>query len=309
MSEETRELHELVQSARAWIEWLHYSGVDELPSHTDLAREIGTIGSGGSAAPKLTRQPKASRPAHLEPSRQRLPGAPAPARAAPERPLEAFDQAAPAMSDHAADAPVARTHLPADERRRRLAVLAETANTCTRCRLHAGRTQSVFGRGDPGAEIVFVGEGPGYHEDQAGVPFVGAAGQLLDKMIVAMGLAPDEVYICNAVKCRPPENRKPEPDELQACAPFLQEQLELLQPKVLVALGATGVQALLGSKSGIMRIRGVWKLYKGRIPVMPTFHPAYLLRSPEKKREVWDDLKAVLARIGREPPPARARGR
>src|SRR5690606_16285087 len=131
-------------------------------------------------------------------------------------------------------------------RRRRLALLADEANACTRCRLHEGRTRSVFSRGTPDAEIVFVGEGPGYHEDQQGKPFVGAAGQLLDKMIAAMGLSPDEVYICNAVKCRPPDNRKPEPDEMAACAPYLQQQLEIIQPKVIVALGATGVQALIG---------------------------------------------------------------
>jgi uracil-DNA glycosylase family 4 len=164
----------------------------------------------------------------------------------------------------------------------------------------------VFSRGSATAELVFVGEGPGADEDRQGLPFVGAAGQLLDKMIGAMGYSRDDVYICNALKCRPPNNRKPEPDEMEACAPYLKEQLELLEPKVLVALGATGVQALIGSAVGITRMRGNWKLYRGRIPLMPTFHPAYLLRSPEKKRDVWEDLKQVMRKMGKEPPEQRS---
>lgn len=193
----------------------------------------------------------------------------------------------------------------AEGRRARLNVLAEEVRACTRCGLHRERTQAVFARGDGSAGVCFVGEGPGADEDAQGYPFVGAAGQLLDRMIVAMGLSRDEVYVCNIVKCRPPKNRKPEPEEMAACKPYLEEQIELVQPQVMVALGATAVQGLLGTSEGITRLRGKWKLYRGRIPVMPTFHPAYLLRTPGAKREVWEDLQAVLRQMGRAIPERR----
>lgn len=155
----------------------------------------------------------------------------------------------------------------------------------------------MFSRGTGVSGLVFVGEGPGEEEDLQGFPFVGPAGQLLDRMIAAMELGRDDVYVCNIVKCRPPKNRKPEPDEMSACMPFLAEQLSLLEPKVIVALGATAVQGLLGTSEGITRMRGHWKLYRGQIPVMPTFHPAYLLRTPTAKRDVWKDLQEVLRRM------------
>lgn len=189
-----------------------------------------------------------------------------------------------------------------DERQTRLALLAEEARACSRCALHAERKQAVFARGNPFSELCFVGEGPGADEDALGEPFVGAAGQLLDKMIVAMGYRRDEVYICNIVKCRPPKNRKPEPAEMAACSPFLTEQLGLIQPRVIVALGATAVQGLIGASEGITRLRGKWKLYKGTTPIMPTFHPAYLLRSPGAKRDVWADLQEVMRHLGKGPP-------
>ena len=150
--------------------------------------------------------------------------------------------------------------------------------------------------------VCFVGEGPGQEEDEQGVPFVGKAGQLLDRMIAAMGLARDDVYVCNVVKCRPPGNRKPEPDEMSACLPFVRRQLELMDPEVVVALGATAVQGLLGTTEGITRLRGRWRLYNGTVAVMPTFHPAYLLRNPSAKAAVWQDLQAVLRQMGLEPP-------
>jgi DNA polymerase len=183
-----------------------------------------------------------------------------------------------------------------------LTVLAEQVSGCQLCSLSATRTQTVFARGTGRSGIVFVGEGPGADEDAQGLPFVGKAGQLLDRMIDAMGIARDDVYICNVVKCRPPENRKPEESEMAACRPYLTEQLELLSPKVIVALGATAVHGLLGLSMGITRIRGQWRLYRGQIPVMPTFHPAYLLRQPTAKREVWQDLQAVLDHLGLKPP-------
>jgi uracil-DNA glycosylase len=189
---------------------------------------------------------------------------------------------------------------------RRLEVLAELSRACTRCNLCKQRKQAVFARGSGGSGVCFVGEGPGADEDAQGLPFVGKAGQLLDRMIEAMGLLRDDVYVCNVVKCRPPDNRKPEPDEMAACAPYLSEQLELVAPRVIVALGATAVEGLLGATDGgITRMRGKWKSYRGQIDVMPTFHPAYLLRNPAAKREVWDDLQEVLRRLGRSIPARR----
>ncbi len=192
-----------------------------------------------------------------------------------------------------------------EDRRRRLATLAEEVRPCTRCRLCEKRTQTVFARGDGSSGVCFIGEGPGADEDAQGFPFVGKAGQLLDRMIEAMGLERDSVYVCNIVKCRPPDNRKPEPEEMAACMPYLNEQLELVAPQVIVALGATAVQGLFGTTEGITRMRGKWKTLRGQIPVMPTFHPAYLLRTPSAKREVWEDLQEVLRKLGRAPPTRR----
>jgi uracil-DNA glycosylase family 4 len=189
--------------------------------------------------------------------------------------------------------------------KRRLAVLADAVSACTRCGLAAQRKQTVFARGTGSSGICFVGEGPGADEDAQGLPFVGAAGQLLDKMIAAMGLARDDVYVCNVVKCRPPDNRKPDALEMAACLPYLEQQLVLIRPQVIVALGATAVQGLLGSTEGITRLRGKWQLFRGQIAVMPTFHPAYLLRTPAAKREVWEDLQQVLQRVGRSTPARR----
>ncbi len=175
---------------------------------------------------------------------------------------------------------------------------------CTRCKLCSGRTQIVFGVGNPRAELVFVGEGPGADEDAQGVPFVGKAGQLLTKMIEAMGFARDEVYICNVVKCRPPGNRNPEPDEIAACEPFLQAQLRAIGPKVIVGLGKFAVQTLLRDPSPISRIRGNWREYEG-IKLMPTFHPAYLLRDPSQKKLAWADLQQVMSFFGKKGPGSR----
>ena len=167
---------------------------------------------------------------------------------------------------------------------------------CTRCKLHKGRTNIVFGVGSPEARLMFVGEAPGEDEDLQGYPFVGKAGQLLTKMIEAMGLRREDVYICNTVKCRPPNNRNPEPDELLACEPFLKGQLGAVKPEAIVTLGKFAAQALLREQTPITRLRGQWREYEG-IPVMPTFHPAYLLRSPAEKGKVWEDLKQVMKRL------------
>ena len=174
---------------------------------------------------------------------------------------------------------------------------------CTRCKLHKGRHNIVFGVGDAHARLMFVGEAPGEDEDLKGEPFVGRAGQLLTKMIEAMGLSREQVYICNTVKCRPPNNRNPEPDELETCEPFLKGQLAAVKPEVIVTLGKFAAQALLRDETAISRLRGQWRQYEG-IPLMPTFHPAYLLRSPGEKGKVWDDLKQVMKKLGLQPPKA-----
>ncbi len=184
---------------------------------------------------------------------------------------------------------------PAASRRERLALVEEQVRTCTRCELHTGRTQTVFARGNPDSPLVFIGEGPGQEEDRTGQPFVGPAGQLLDKMIAAMGLHRDDVYICNVVKCRPPKNRTPLPNEAGACAPFLEAQVDTVAPRVIVALGRCAAENLgLVPEGGSWR--GRWGRYRG-IDVMPTYHPAFLLRSPEFKRPVWEDLQKVMGRL------------
>lgn len=171
---------------------------------------------------------------------------------------------------------------------------------CTRCKLHGGRTRLVFGVGNPAAELMFVGEGPGADEDREGEPFVGRAGQLLTKMIEAMGFARSEVYIANVVKCRPPGNRDPEPDEIEACEPFLKAQIAAIRPRVVVALGRFAVQTLLRDTTPISRQRGRWREYEG-VKLMPTFHPAYLLRNPAEKKPAWEDLQAVMREFGKSP--------
>jgi uracil-DNA glycosylase family 4 len=172
---------------------------------------------------------------------------------------------------------------------------------CTRCKLHGGRTRLVFGVGDPSAQLMFVGEGPGADEDQQGEPFVGRAGQLLTKMIEAMGFARSDVYIANVVKCRPPGNRDPEPDEIQSCEPFLQAQIAAVRPRIIVALGRFAVQTLLRDTTPISRQRGRWREYEG-VKLMPTFHPAYLLRNPAEKKPAWEDLQLVMKEFGKSSP-------
>jgi DNA polymerase len=174
---------------------------------------------------------------------------------------------------------------------------------CTRCKLHRGRTHIVFGEGNPKAEILFIGEGPGEEEDRQARPFVGRAGQLLTKIIQeGMKLRREDVYIANIVKCRPPANREPERDEVAACSPFLLAQIRSIGPKVIVTLGRPATSTLLGRPVPITRVRGAWQDFHG-IPLMPTYHPAYVLRqyTPQTRREVWDDMKQVLRRIGGAP--------
>jgi uracil-DNA glycosylase len=170
---------------------------------------------------------------------------------------------------------------------------------CTRCKLHRGRNSIVFGDGSGKAQLVFVGEGPGHDKDVQGLPFVGRAGKLLNQMIEAMGLQRKDVYICNVVKCRPPENRLPERDEIECCSPFLLRQLDVIDPKVVVCLGACAAQTLLQTNRGISHFRGQWLEFRGR-RLLATYHPAYLLRNPAAKSEVWKDLQKVMAVLGLE---------
>lgn len=176
-----------------------------------------------------------------------------------------------------------------------LASIAAEIARCTRCSLHQERTQTVPGQGDPKPEILFVGEAPGKDEDEQGLAFVGRAGKLLTKMIEAMGLSRQQVFIANINKCRPPGNRKPTPTEMATCLPFLKQQIGLLKPKVIIAMGATAVEGLVTLPEGetISKVRGQWLEFEN-IPLMPTYHPAYLLRNPAMKRPVWEDLKTVL---------------
>ena len=178
-----------------------------------------------------------------------------------------------------------------------LDAVREELGECHRCRLGDTRTTLVFGTGNPQARLVFVGEAPGGDEDRQGIPFVGEAGQLLTKIVQAMGYGRDEIYICNVLKCRPPQNRNPQSDEIEQCHPFLLKQLRAIGPEVIVALGSFAAQTLLKSKEPISKLRGVFHDYHG-IPLMPTFHPAYLLRNPGAKREVWDDMQKVMKRLG-----------
>jgi len=189
-----------------------------------------------------------------------------------------------------------------EQRRQELTVLAERIKTCMRCaELASTRTQTVFGVGLVGAELCFIGEAPGADEDAQGEPFVGAAGQLLNRIIAACGMKREEVYICNILKCRPPGNRQPLPDEAAHCREYLDRQLDLVRPKYICCLGATAAQNLLNTTQSIGKMRGRFLDYRG-IAVMCTYHPAYLLRSPEKKKDVWEDMKRLLAQMGRPVP-------
>jgi DNA polymerase len=205
----------------------------------------------------------------------------------------------------AADAilnPEAESLSDGEQRRQELTVLSGTVAKCVRCpALVSTRQRTVFGVGPLDPELCFIGEAPGADEDRQGEPFVGAAGQLLNRIIAACGLKREEVYICNILKCRPKGNRTPQPDEAHNCREYLDRQLELVRPRFICALGACAAQNLLGTSTGIKRLRGTFQEYRG-IPVLCTFHPAYLLRNPDAKKDVWEDMKKLLARMGRSVP-------
>ncbi|HVY39338.1 MAG TPA: uracil-DNA glycosylase [Polyangia bacterium] len=262
--------------------------MSRIRTHLDMRGRSGLLGV--VAAPKKPAAAAATSPQKAAPAATRsAPAVRAPADAVVAvSPAPDTDGGEPAAPRGAAALQVVRDHL----------------GDCQRCKLAPQRTNLVFGVGNPLADLIFVGEAPGADEDAQGEPFVGKAGQLLTKMIEAMGYTRQDVYICNVLKCRPPGNRNPEPDEVAACEPFLKRQLAAIRPRMIVALGKFAVQCLLRDESPISRLRGNFRTYEG-IPLMPTFHPAYLLRDPSKKKLAWQDLKdvnAALARVGVMPP-------
>lgn len=290
MSDDLRaELSELVRLFQTHVAWQRELGAAELPR--------AAAPRAPEAAPATVTPPAA--PPEVTAAPSTVPVPPAAAAKAPPSPL-----AAPPLLD--IDPPVAQTAPTLDRASRTaaLAVIQREVSGCTSCKLAQRRTNTVFARGNPEARLVFIGEGPGEQEDKQALPFVGPAGQLLDKIIVAMNLSPDEVYVCNVVKCRPPGNRTPEPDEVAACTPFLLRQLGVVRPEVIVTLGRTATGFLLGSNAPMSRLRGQWHAYQG-IPLLPTWHPSYLLREPAHKGETWSDMKLVMQRLGLTPPGPR----
>ena len=263
---------------------------DQLRRHLVLFRELGAEGVSRDAAWR-TRGPAGAVPHPAHPGHG--PGDPMPVPPAPARdphgvstPVSA---GGPAAAPDASPPPAERAGTAAAET---LEAVRANLGECTRCKLHGGRTNLVFGVGSPTADLVFVGEAPGRDEDRQGIPFVGRAGQLLTRIIAAIGLSRDEVYIANVIKCRPPNNRNPEPDEVATCEPFLFRQLDVIQPRVVVALGGFAIRTLLDTDAPVSRLRGRVFDYRGA-KLIPTFHPAFLLRSPERKRDVWEDMKRV----------------
>jgi DNA polymerase len=315
------ELLELACSARALVGWYEGTGAWGLPAEGDADDALALLSPSRGGGGSVDRGSPERRPAPAAAPQFRPPPGPAPAPEAPPPAAAARPIAEPAVAAPrpvpaaepprfpadrpqpviAPARPAARSPSSPEERMHRLVMLADEVRGCTRCRLCQARTQTVFARGNPLAELCFVGDGPGPEEDAAGEPFAGEPGDLLDKMIVAMGYHRDDVYICNIVKCRLLENHKLRPDEMEACRPHLVEQIELVGPRYIVALGSVATQGLLGTTEPITKLRGTWKMYKGT-PVMPTFHPAYVKKQPSARREVWNDLQQVMARLGKKPP-------
>ncbi|MCX6993304.1 MAG: uracil-DNA glycosylase [Kiritimatiellaeota bacterium] len=256
----------------------HLSGlVDDLARHIDFLGEEGITEVACSPA--------------IAPESLPVPGTPRKISPQPPMPL------APPVSDADASA--------------ELKAIAQTVAACKKCGLHAKRRQAVPGQGNIYPDVLFIGEGPGEDEDKQGLAFVGRAGQMLTRLITRMGYTRDEVFIANIVKCRPPNNRKPLPEEMNMCRPYLEQQIAVLKPKVIVLLGASAFEGLIPRDSPwitISKVRGKWLEYQG-IPTMPTFHPSYLLRNPAAMWDVWNDMQLVLTRLGRTPPPAPAKGK
>lgn len=305
------ELAAVAASLRAYLEWQADSGATGIPRRPRAAArgrppaDPDRVVEASVAVPPAVETTVAEAPRHEAPPRAR----PAPPeRVAPhETPAFLLDEAAPraprAEAPRAGANPVATRPTAPRQPARPLTVIAEDVSSCTRCALSASRTHAVFARGNPAAKICFVGEAPGADEDLQGKPFVGQAGQLLDRMIGAMGLDPqDDVYVCTIVKCRAPDDRAASASEIESCLPFLHEQLEAVNPKVIIALGTAAAAALLGTKLGIGKVRGSWKIYRGKIPVMATYAPAQLVKpgpgQVDAKKQAWEDLQAVMRELG-----------
>ncbi len=271
----------MLASLRDYVEQLREEGLEGPPAATEARPAAGPRAAAAPARDKIA-PPAPTPPAAMIATHPARDGSPATAAA----PTELFYR------------------YPGLEKTDDLAALREFIGECTRCKLAPKRINLVFGVGNPSADLMFVGEAPGADEDARGEPFVGRAGQLLTDIIErGMGMARAEVYICNVIKCRPPDNRNPEPDEVAACEPFLFRQIDLVRPRVIVGLGTFAVQALLKVKTPIGKLRGNWQDFRG-IRMMPTFHPAYLLRNPADKRLVWADIQEVMRELGR-PLPSR----
>ncbi len=268
-------LNEILNDVSDYIEWELEEGTLTADVSPDVLAELASVSPGGTGS-----TPPASQPPRGTGSTPSAEAKVVPSPSAPK----------PATVAAVAETP--------------LSAMASEIAACIRCGLHQGRTNTVPGQGNPHPEILFVGEAPGRDEDEQGLAFVGRAGQLLTKMIEAMGFSRDDVFIANINKCRPPENRKPTREEMDTCLPFLKRQIAILKPKVIIAMGSTAVEGLVPMPEGetISKVRGHWLEFEG-IPLMPTYHPAYLLRNPAMKRPVWEDLKAVLQRLG-HPIPA-----
>jgi uracil-DNA glycosylase family 4 len=275
----------LFDSVRDYLDQMAEEGMNGLPRS-----ESSQLAAQSAGMPQSPASPNAPRYGGLSAGE----GIPSRVRA------DAAPSASPAPLAPAADL---LSRYPGLEKAAALDELSAFIGDCKRCKLAPLRTHLVFGVGNPTADLMFVGEAPGADEDARGEPFVGRAGQLLTDIIErGMGLKRSDVYICNVIKCRPPDNRNPEPDEVAACDPFLMRQIDLVRPRAIVALGTFAVQALLKVKTPISRLRGNWHELRG-IKLMPTFHPAYLLRSPGEKRVVWHDIQEVMKLLGLEPPP------
>jgi DNA polymerase len=294
-NEETR------QAVRAYVDYLRDLGVYDLYRRADI-RPLGEPDPAPVQAAIHARAPEPVAAKPIVPSQPPLleipppPPVSVPSYRAQEsliapRPVS-FDQLAPLPAERIAPAAKAEA----------LQAIFDVIGDCTRCPLaYGGRRKIVFADGDPNAQLMFVGEGPGADEDTQGIPFVGKAGQLLNNMIHAMGLQREQVYIANVVKCRPPANRTPEYVEASTCSPFLLEQIDVVQPKVIVALGATAATYLLGVKQSLASLRGHWYTARGA-KIAVTYHPAYLLRDPRQKGEAWKDLQRVMAELGLKAP-------
>jgi uracil-DNA glycosylase family 4 len=291
-------------ATRARVEaWLQYAG--EL-GFTPIYRDRSSQSSESASVPQLAPPPElssaAAAPAAAPSQAYAMAAGGAPRRAPAPSAVPAHKQSMAAPAAPLIPASPRMSLFDAAERIEgdTLPRIREDIGDCTRCKLHKARTNIVFGVGNPKAELVFVGEGPGHDEDIQGEPFVGRAGKLLTQMIEAMSLRREDVYICNVVKCRPPENRLPERDEIATCSPYLLRQLDAIRPKVVCCLGACAAQTLLQTTQGISRFRGEWMDFRGT-KLIATYHPAYLLRNPPAKSEVWKDLQKVMAVLGLQP--------